>query len=1441
MNNRARHLAIIAFLIVTCLLLSSCGGGGNNSTGYPIAVSLVQSGTTTSLYAGTSAVTITASIINDTTNAGVSWSLSPSSGCGSLTTSLVTAVYTPPATLTKLCTAEVTATSVNDGTKTSSIMFSVTPVPPAVNVSLTQSGSTTTLDAGSSAVTLTATVTNDTTNAGVTWSLAPASGCGTLVASGMTATYTPPAASSLNADCMATPTATSAANTSRAASIAFSLKAIAIVLGNGQSSTPKTAASGSSLSLSALIVNDISSAATLNWTIAGASCGTLSTGTTASGVPVTYTPPAVGPCTAAVTAATSVNPNVIQIYTITVNAALAITTSSLNAGSYGVSYTTSLAASGGIAPYTWSATSLPPGLTISSGGLISGTPTSVGNFNPQVTASDSQSHSSSLTLNLRVTQKALTVTGLSASNKVYDATNQATVTGTAALSGVVAGDIVTVSGTPTGTFATTAVATAIAVNVSGLTLSGSSAGNYTLSSLTGLTANITPAPLTVSGVTANNKVYDGSKTATLNFTAAKLNGIIGTDSVTLSTTGYTAAFASQNVATGVAVTVSSLQLSGTAAGNYALTPLTGVTANITPATLTVTADNKTMAQGSQVPTFTASYSGFVTGETAAVLTGSPGFSTTPTVTSSSPVGSYTITPSQGTLAAANYIFNFVNGTLTISGQGVVTHLSITGAPSTATVGVAFNNVVVAALDGSNAVVSGYSGTVHFTSSDASAVLPADSTLTLGMGTFAFTLNTVGTQTITVTDTVTSSITGFTNIIVSPVTHPVSGQITLLGGGALSGATLTISPGGLTTTTDSNGNYTFTNVPAGSYTLTPSFTFPTGSDPADSAVFYPANLPINVTGSLTDKNFGAQLGFTVKGTVTYPANALFSTGIVEQLQTYVRLQNPNCSSCATNGTSVLLSTNPNNTASKAFVIHGVYPTGTLTAQARGDNYGYGKPNIGNPTASSTITVTNADVTGVTLALSDAPVPADPGVAPTMTVSTIPNGVAIAYQPIVVGGIEQAASYDLNWSTLSVADCEGASNPPGSTTSGGLNVLVTGYPLPEDSGRVIILDGSAPVNPFNVPNLGGVGTKYYFCMRGNNVTAAPFSTWATAGPITFVGASTTGINTIVPVTIPSGVTVNNVPLYVGCYDSAHSKFYAVSDEAPTVGTRNYSVYIPSGTSCNMFAALDLDLDGLATPSDPFPGAPYSNGGDIFNLGRDFTKYTITSPGTIPVDLTPYKGDTRFLLATQHTLDQNSVESFGVNFDVSSLQSIPVSVQLQTPSPSLNSLLDFAACTTCGQGEFNVTLTTSNVAPSGTYKVNVINSNIPVPAPVAKTATVTGVNNAFTTSLSASGGGTPTFLWGYPASPASYTYKFKITDQYGNVIWQVPVKPSGFDSTAITAGAGFPSTVTQIAWGTDPTGNATNVPTLSSLPSGTYIWSLTTIDSNGNTATQQQVYTF
>src|SRR5207237_10474102 len=64
-----------------------------------------------------------------------------------------------------------------------------------------------------------------------------------------------------------------------------------------------------------------------------------------------------------------------------------------------------------------------------------------------------------------------------------------------------------------------------------------------------------------------------------------------------------------------------------------------------------------------------------------------------------------------------------------------------------------------ALDTYGNVEAAYTGTVHLTSSDGAATLSADSTLTGGTKQFSATLNTVGTQSITATDTVTGTITG----------------------------------------------------------------------------------------------------------------------------------------------------------------------------------------------------------------------------------------------------------------------------------------------------------------------------------------------------------------------------------------------------------------------------------------------------------------------------------------------------------------------------------------------------------------------------------------------------------------------------------------------------------------------------------------------------------
>src|SRR5262249_49120671 len=86
-----------------------------------------------------------------------------------------------------------------------------------------------------------------------------------------------------------------------------------------------------------------------------------------------------------------------------------------------------------------------------------------------------------------------------------------------------------------------------------------------------------------------------------------------------------------------------------------------------------------------------------------------------------------------------------------------THFTVS-APAAATAGAAFS-FNVTALDASNATVTGYAGTVHFTSNDGSAILPANATLANGVGTFSATLETAGSRPTPAADPATASITG----------------------------------------------------------------------------------------------------------------------------------------------------------------------------------------------------------------------------------------------------------------------------------------------------------------------------------------------------------------------------------------------------------------------------------------------------------------------------------------------------------------------------------------------------------------------------------------------------------------------------------------------------------------------------------------------------------
>jgi hypothetical protein len=88
-------------------------------------------------------------------------------------------------------------------------------------------------------------------------------------------------------------------------------------------------------------------------------------------------------------------------------APLAISTTTLPAGTVGTAYSATLAATGGVSPYTWSASGLPSGLSMSAAGTISGMPTAAGTQNAAVTIQDSTGTTASASLPVAIGSSSL--------------------------------------------------------------------------------------------------------------------------------------------------------------------------------------------------------------------------------------------------------------------------------------------------------------------------------------------------------------------------------------------------------------------------------------------------------------------------------------------------------------------------------------------------------------------------------------------------------------------------------------------------------------------------------------------------------------------------------------------------------------------------------------------------------------------------------------------------------------------------------------------------------------------------------------------------------------------------------------------------------------------------------------------------------------------------
>ena len=174
---------------------------------------------------------------------------------------------------------------------------------------------------------------------------------------------------------------------------------------------------------------------------------------------------------------------------------------------------------------------------------------------------------------------------------------------------------------------------------------------------------VNPIALTVTGIAAQNKIYDSTSTATIDISSAVLSGVVNGDQVSLNPIGYTASFNNANVGAGKPITVTGLSLLGSGATNYVLAQPTGLTATIAQAPLILQANNLTMNAGGPVPTLTYNATGLVGSDTTATA-----FSTQPTLTttatSTSPAGVYPINISGG--VAPNYtVTQYIPGSLAV--------------------------------------------------------------------------------------------------------------------------------------------------------------------------------------------------------------------------------------------------------------------------------------------------------------------------------------------------------------------------------------------------------------------------------------------------------------------------------------------------------------------------------------------------------------------------------------------------------------------------------------------------------------------------------------------------------------------------------------------------------------------------------------------------------
>jgi len=406
-------------LILSAIFLY-CACGGNNQPAPAISVSLSPSAQTT-IDQGQS-LNFTATVANDTSGSGVTWSMSGTScsgtACGTFSnTTATSATFNAPTTVSANMTVTVMATSAKDTTKSVTSTVVVTPAP---------SITTTSLASGTVGTAYSATLQASGGAGTLAWSLASGSSlpAGLSLSGSGTISGTPTAAATTTFTVKVTDSSGAqggAASATQKLSLTINPMALTITttsLADGIAGTAYSASLAAS-----------GGTGSISWSVTTAS---LPGGLTLSGSGnISGTPTAAGTTNFTVTATDSSTPpqTANQALTITINPKLVITTTTLPNGVVSAAYTATLQSSGGAGTITWSVSSgtLPAGLALSGSGTITGTPTTAGTSSFTIQAKDSGTPQQSVQQALSIAVYAgLTITTTSLPNGTVNSTYSAT-------------------------------------------------------------------------------------------------------------------------------------------------------------------------------------------------------------------------------------------------------------------------------------------------------------------------------------------------------------------------------------------------------------------------------------------------------------------------------------------------------------------------------------------------------------------------------------------------------------------------------------------------------------------------------------------------------------------------------------------------------------------------------------------------------------------------------------------------------------------------------------------------------------------------------------------------------------------------------------------------------------------------------------------------------